>query len=62
MFWAAILVSNTLGTSMGDLTKPISKGGLALVLAVLFGLLTWAQIQQRRKAPPLRQPTAPLQF
>ncbi|WP_075737195.1 hypothetical protein [Streptomyces acidiscabies] len=54
---AAILVSSTLGTSMGDfLTEPVGKGGLglgtagssAVLPAVLLGLVACARVQERR--------------
>jgi uncharacterized membrane-anchored protein len=61
LFWAAILVSNTLGT------KPAVKGGLALgtfgsslvLVAVLFGLMAYAHVQESRRGllrRPFRSP------
>ncbi|MFD0441639.1 MULTISPECIES: COG4705 family protein [Streptomyces violaceusniger group] len=55
LFWSAILVSNTLGTSMGDFLSDSSglgyAGGALLVigvLAILFGLMAYAHVQERR--------------
>lgn len=57
LFWSAILVSNTLGTSMGDfLTKPATSGGLdlgtpgssAVLLTALLGLMAYAHTQERK--------------
>lgn len=67
LFWLAFVLTRPLGATAGDfLTKPIAKGGLALgtlgsslvLLAVLFGLMGYAHLQERRKAGtgPVGQP------
>lgn len=65
LFWLAFVLTRPLGATAGDfLTKPISKGGLALgtfgsslvLLALLFGLMAWARIQQRRTASDVTSP------
>lgn len=57
LFWIAFVLTRPLGAAAGDfLTKPVPKGGLdlgtvgssAVLLAVLFGLMNYAQIQERR--------------
>ncbi|MGW0884974.1 COG4705 family protein [Streptomyces sp. NPDC002671] len=59
LFWIAFVLTRPLGATAGDfLTKPTAKGGLdlgtagssAVLLAVLFGLMAYAQVQERRKA------------
>jgi uncharacterized membrane-anchored protein len=59
LFWLAFVLTRPLGATAGDfLTKPIAKGGLALgtlgsslvLLAVLFGLIAWAQFHEQRTA------------
>ncbi|WP_317444907.1 hypothetical protein [Streptomyces collinus] len=60
LFWFAFVLTRPLGATAGDfLTKPVAKGGLdlgtagssAVLLAVLFGLMAYAQVQERRTAP-----------
>ncbi|MFE4256984.1 hypothetical protein ACFRU3_47795 [Streptomyces sp. NPDC056910] len=57
LFWIAFVLTRPLGATAGDfLTKPVAKGGLnlgtagssAVLLAVLLGLVAYAQIQERR--------------
>ncbi len=57
LFWVAFVLTRPLGATAGDLlTKPIAKGGLsfgtagssAVLLAILFGLMGYAHVQQRR--------------
>ncbi|KOV93824.1 hypothetical protein [Streptomyces sp. NRRL B-3648] len=57
LFWIAFVLTRPLGATAGDfLTKPVAKGGLdlgtvgssAVLLALLFGLMTYAQAQERR--------------
>jgi uncharacterized membrane-anchored protein len=57
LFWIAFVLTRPLGATAGDfLTKPVAKGGLDLgtvgssgiLLAVLFGLMAHAQVQERR--------------
>ncbi|MFE2853569.1 hypothetical protein ACFXJO_20830 [Streptomyces lavendulae] len=57
LFWIAFVLTRPLGATAGDfLTKPAAKGGLdlgtagssAALLAVLFGLMAYAQVQERR--------------
>ncbi|MGW4564022.1 COG4705 family protein [Streptomyces sp. NPDC004561] len=59
LFWIAFVLTRPLGATAGDfLTKPIAKGGLdlgtagssAVLLAVLFGLMAYAQVKERRAA------------
>jgi uncharacterized membrane-anchored protein len=59
LFWIAFVLTRPLGATAGDfLTKPVAKGGLdlgtagssAVLLAVLFGLMAYAQLQERRAA------------
>ncbi|MGW7236373.1 COG4705 family protein [Streptomyces sp. NPDC054804] len=61
LFWIAFVLTRPLGATAGDLlTKPVAKGGLnlgtagssAVLLAVLLGLMTYAQVQERRAATP----------
>ncbi|MCX5442714.1 MULTISPECIES: hypothetical protein [unclassified Streptomyces] len=63
LFWIAFVLTRPLGATAGDfLTKPVAKGGLnlgtvgssAVLLAVLLGLVAYAQVQERRTtaAPP----------
>ncbi|GHJ43384.1 membrane protein [Catellatospora sp. TT07R-123] len=58
LFWFAFVLTRPLGATAGDfLTKPTAKGGLdlgtlgssAVLLAVLFGLMAYAQVIERRK-------------
>ncbi|MGD1222075.1 hypothetical protein AB9Q10_27050 [Streptomyces krungchingensis] len=57
LFWIAFVLTRPLGATTGDfLTKPVAKGGLdlgtagssAVLVAVLFGLMVLAQVQERR--------------
>ncbi|GLY75436.1 COG4705 family protein [Actinoallomurus iriomotensis] len=57
LFWLAFVLTRPFGATAGDLlTKPAAKGGLdlgtagssAVLLAVLFGLMAWAHLQERR--------------
>ncbi|MHB9847849.1 COG4705 family protein [Streptomyces krungchingensis] len=57
LFWIAFVLTRPLGATAGDfLTKPVAKGGLdlgtagasAVLVAVLFGLMVFAQAQERR--------------
>ncbi|KUN57902.1 hypothetical protein AQJ46_45135 [Streptomyces canus] len=57
LFWIAFVLTRPLGATAGDfLTKPVAKGGLDLgtvgssvvLLAVLVGLMAYAQVQERR--------------
>jgi uncharacterized membrane-anchored protein len=65
LFWLAFVLTRPLGATAGDfLTKPATKGGLDLgtlgssvvLLAVLFSLMAYAHVQQRRKAPRTATP------
>ncbi|MFA3841718.1 COG4705 family protein [Streptomyces aureus] len=68
LFWIAFVLTRPLGATAGDfLTKPVAKGGLnlgtagssAVLLAVLLGLVAYAQIQERRATsarPTEREP------
>ncbi|MGC0343871.1 hypothetical protein [Streptomyces sp. SLBN-8D4] len=68
LFWIAFVLTRPLGATAGDfLTKPVAKGGLdlgtagssAVLLAVLLGLVAFAQAQERRTTtprPPEREP------
>ncbi|MGW0204977.1 COG4705 family protein [Streptomyces sp. NPDC003233] len=57
LFWVAFVLTRPLGATAGDLlTKPVAKGGLdlgtagssAVLLAVLFGLMGYAHLKERR--------------
>lgn len=57
LFWLAFVLTRPFGATTGDLlTKPTAKGGLdlgtagssAVLLTVLFGLMGWAYLQERR--------------
>jgi uncharacterized membrane-anchored protein len=57
LFWIAFVLTRPLGATAGDfLTKPVAKGGLdlgtmgssAVLLAVLFGLMAYAHLKERR--------------
>ncbi|MEV1170506.1 hypothetical protein [Nonomuraea sp. NPDC049784] len=57
LFWLAFVLTRPFGATAGDLlTKPTAKGGLdlgtvgssAVLLIVLFGLMGWAHLQERR--------------
>jgi uncharacterized membrane-anchored protein len=61
LFWIAFVLTRPLGATAGDLlTKPVAKGGLdlgtagssAVLLSVLFGLMAYAQLKERRAAVP----------
>ncbi|MEV6945858.1 hypothetical protein AB0N07_28480 [Streptomyces sp. NPDC051172] len=62
LFWIAFVLTRPLGATAGDfLTKPVAKGGLnlgtagssAVLLAVLFGLMAYAHVQERKKRAAL---------
>ncbi|MFD8096156.1 COG4705 family protein [Streptomyces malaysiensis] len=57
LFWIAFVLTRPLGATAGDfLTKPVAKGGLdlgtagssAVLLVILFGLMAYAQVRERR--------------
>ncbi|GAA0895035.1 MULTISPECIES: COG4705 family protein [Streptomyces violaceusniger group] len=59
LFWIAFVLTRPLGATAGDfLTKPVAKGGLnlgtagssAVLLAVLFGLMAYAHMQEKKHA------------
>ncbi|MEU9441187.1 hypothetical protein AB0D42_09730 [Streptomyces sp. NPDC048304] len=59
LFWIAFVLTRPLGATAGDLlTKPAAKGGLdlgtagssAVLLTVLFGLMGYAHLKERRAA------------
>ncbi|MGW2230021.1 COG4705 family protein [Streptomyces formicae] len=59
LFWIAFVLTRPLGATAGDLlTKPAAKGGLdlgtagssAVLLALLFGMMAYAQVRERRTA------------
>jgi len=59
LFWFAFVLTRPLGATAGDfVTKPAAKGGLdlgtagssAVLLAILVGLMAYAQVQERRTA------------
>ncbi|MET8243912.1 hypothetical protein ABZV31_05420 [Streptomyces sp. NPDC005202] len=61
LFWIAFVLTRPLGATAGDfLTKPVAKGGLdlgtagssAVLLAVLFGLMAYAQARERGTSDP----------
>jgi uncharacterized membrane-anchored protein len=61
LFWTAFVLTRPLGATAGDLlTKPAAKGGLdlgtagssAVLLTVLFGLMGYAHLKERRAAAP----------
>jgi uncharacterized membrane-anchored protein len=69
LFWIAFVLTRPLGATAGDfLTKPVDKGGLnlgtagssAVLLAVLLGLMVYAQFQERRNAVPRRPEPEPV--
>ncbi|MCH5671077.1 COG4705 family protein [Streptomyces gilvus] len=69
LFWIAFVLTRPLGATAGDfLTKPVAKGGLdlgtagssAVLLAVLFGLMAHAQLQERRTAAPRQAEPEPV--
>jgi uncharacterized membrane-anchored protein len=62
LFWIAFVLTRPLGATAGDfLTKPLAKGGLDLgtlgsslvLLTVLFGLMGYAYLQERRNSSRL---------
>ncbi|OIK04903.1 hypothetical protein [Streptomyces monashensis] len=68
LFWIAFVLTRPLGATAGDLlTKPVAKGGLdlgtagssAVLLAVLFGLMAYAQRKERRAAAATPQAETP---
>nr|WP_281284492.1 hypothetical protein [Nonomuraea diastatica] len=65
LFWLAFVLTRPFGATAGDLlTKPTAKGGLdlgtvgssAVLLTVLFGLMGWAHLQERRNNPAHHTP------
>ena len=63
LFWFAFVLTRPFGATGGDfLTKPVAKGGLALgtlgsslvLLVVLFGLMGWAHLREKRKPTELK--------
>ncbi|MEW2290453.1 hypothetical protein [Streptomyces sp. NPDC047841] len=57
LFWTAFVLTRPLGATAGDfLTKPVAKGGLdlgtagssAVLLTVLFALMAYAHVRERR--------------
>ncbi|MET7607970.1 COG4705 family protein [Streptomyces avermitilis] len=61
LFWIAFVLTRPLGATAGDfLTKPLAKGGLdlgtagssAVLLAILIGLVGYAQMRERRNTVP----------
>jgi uncharacterized membrane-anchored protein len=65
LFWLAFVLTRPFGATGGDfLTKPTAKGGLALgtlgsslvLLAILFSLMAWAHLGERRKAAERARP------
>jgi uncharacterized membrane-anchored protein len=63
LLWIAFVLTRPLGATAGDfLTKPVAKGGLnlgtagssAVLLAILFGLMAYAQLRERREADEAR--------
>ncbi|MGW7578388.1 COG4705 family protein [Streptomyces sp. NPDC054765] len=69
LFWIAFVLTRPLGATAGDfLTKPVAKGGLdlgtagssAVLLALLFGLMAYAHLQERKNAAPRDEHLAPL--
>ncbi|WP_328625824.1 hypothetical protein OHA88_14505 [Streptomyces sp. NBC_00353] len=61
LFWIAFVLTRPLGATVGDfLTKPAAKGGLDLgtagssvaLLTLLIGLVSYAQVRERRGALP----------
>ncbi|MET7354693.1 COG4705 family protein [Streptomyces mirabilis] len=68
LFWIAFVLTRPLGATAGDfLTKPVAKGGLdlgtagssAVLLAVLFGLMAYAHIQERKVVTPSLETVGP---
>ena len=68
LFWIAFVLTRPLGATAGDfLTKPVAKGGLdlgtagssAVLLAMLFGLMAYAHIQERKAVTPRLETVVP---
>ncbi|GAA4256336.1 COG4705 family protein [Dactylosporangium darangshiense] len=64
LFWAAFVLTRPLGATAGDLlTKPTAKGGLdlgtlgssAVLLTVLFALMSYAHVKDRKHGPRLHE-------
>ncbi|MGI5242126.1 COG4705 family protein [Dactylosporangium sp. CA-139066] len=64
LFWAAFVLTRPLGATAGDfLTKPTAKGGLdlgtlgssAVLLTVLFALMAYAHVKDRKHGPRLHE-------
>ncbi|MER6121687.1 hypothetical protein ABT173_03090 [Streptomyces sp. NPDC001795] len=62
LFWIAFVLTRPLGATAGDfLTKPVAKGGLdlgtmgssAVLLAILFGLMAYAHVKERKDSGAL---------
>ncbi|WP_055548636.1 hypothetical protein [Streptomyces sp. NBRC 110028] len=69
LFWIAFVLTRPLGATAGDfLTKPVAKGGLnlgtagssAVLLAVLFGLMAYAHVQEKKNEVTLSEQEQPL--
>jgi uncharacterized membrane-anchored protein len=69
LFWIAFVLTRPLGATVGDfLTKPTSKGGLALgtvgsstaLLALLLGLVSVAHAQEKRRVDTSAAGVAPI--
>ncbi|MFF4832813.1 hypothetical protein [Streptomyces sp. NPDC001315] len=69
LFWIAFVLTRPLGATAGDfLTKPVAKGGLnlgtagssAVLLAVLLGLMVYAQVRERRTTTPHTKERGPV--
>ncbi|GHJ30778.1 membrane protein [Streptomyces hygroscopicus subsp. sporocinereus] len=69
LFWIAFVLTRPLGATAGDfLTKPVAKGGLnlgtagssAVLLAVLFGLMAYAHVQEKKNAVTRAEQEQPL--
>ncbi|MEV0981111.1 hypothetical protein [Streptomyces sp. NPDC049915] len=68
LFWIAFVLTRPLGATAGDfLTKPVAKGGLnlgtagssAVLFAVLFGLMAYTHIQERKALTPRLETVSP---
>lgn len=69
LFWIAFVLTRPLGATAGDfLTKPVAKGGLdlgtagssAVLLAILFGLMAYAQVRERRGSGVVEEDREPV--
>ncbi|MGW1067506.1 COG4705 family protein [Streptomyces aureus] len=69
LFWIAFVLTRPLGATAGDfLTKPVAKGGLdlgtagssAVLLAILFGLMAYAQVRERRGSGVVEEEREPV--